>query len=244
MQKTLANWLRFSLGFVMLLSYAQATQASPSVPDTLEQRLAACSQCHGEKGQGNPDMPGVPHIAGKPAGYLYQQLQSFQTGRRDNDAMQYVVSNLTPAYLKTIAKHYASQPIVYVPKVPDGISDEVLAYGEDVVKNGDSIHRVPSCASCHGAKLTGVKPMIPGVLGLSYTYIKNQLHSWRANERSAAGMHCMWVVANRMTDKQVKAVAAWLSSQPLPDDPSLITEDQLSSPLPGWCGVEASEVTP
>ena len=51
-------------------------QDNLQVPDTMEQRLAACSQCHGEYGYGNTTDPNIPRLAEKPAGYLYKQLQT------------------------------------------------------------------------------------------------------------------------------------------------------------------------
>ncbi len=229
----------------LLLATTQVTQAAttPSQPDHMEHRLAACAQCHGEHGQGLEDKPGIPHLAGKPAGYLYQQLQSFRSGRRDNPAMQYVVRQLSPEYLKQIALHYASQPLVYEPEVPEGITKEQLERGKQLVHHGDG-HSVPSCQRCHGERLTGVKPMIPGIVGQSYKYLLAQFKHWRHDDRSSSGTHCMWVVANRMTDADIKAVSAWLASQPLPADTSLSELSDLPQELPGWCEIETVKVTP
>lgn len=226
------------------LGVGLASRSEAGVPNTMEQRLAACSQCHGARGQGNAQALDVPHLAGKPAGYLYQQLQSFKSGRRTHAAMQYVVDPLSLDYLRAMANYYARQPLRYEPAPLPDVAPAVMQRGEQVVRQGDVIRSVPACASCHGARLTGVKPMIPGILGLSYPYLQKQLSAWQSNERSAANMHCMWVVANRMSKRDIKAVAAWLSSQSLPEDTSLITEDELPQPLPGWCGVDSSEVVP
>lgn len=244
------KWLSGYRGFwgaatclLLLMGLSLPASAAPQVPNTMEQRLAACSQCHGKQGQGIVNKPKIPHLASKPAGYLYQQLQSFKTGKRHNPAMQYVVRQLSPAYLKDIAHYYAAQPIgTRTVPVPD-VSDAVMQRGEQLAKHGDPDHSVPSCQRCHGPSLTGVKPMIPGVIGLSYDYLQAQLQQWRSDERSSAGTHCMWVVANRMQQSDIEAVAAWLASQPLPADQALIRESDLPQSLPGWCHVAQSEVT-
>ena len=44
-------------------------------------RVLACASCHGDKGQGTND-DYFPRLAGKPAGYLYNQLVAFRDGRR------------------------------------------------------------------------------------------------------------------------------------------------------------------
>src|SRR5690554_8179978 len=86
-------------------------QDNLQVPNTMEQRLAACSQCHGEYGYGNTTDPNIPRLAEKPAGYLYKQLLSFKNGEGRNQAMEYVVRQLSPAYMQEIAQYYAAQRI-------------------------------------------------------------------------------------------------------------------------------------
>ena len=53
------------------------------VPDTLEQRVLACAICHGKQGEGIQKNEYYPRLAGKPAGYLYNQLVNFRERRRD-----------------------------------------------------------------------------------------------------------------------------------------------------------------
>ena len=48
------------------------------IPDTLEQRLASCTMCHGRNGEGLKAGEYYPRITGKPAGYLYNQLINFR----------------------------------------------------------------------------------------------------------------------------------------------------------------------
>ena len=77
--------MQWRLCYVALLSvgclgaregYAQSAEQAP---DTMAARVMACASCHGDKGQGtNNDY--FPRLAGKPAGYLYNQLVAFQTG--------------------------------------------------------------------------------------------------------------------------------------------------------------------
>lgn len=217
-------------------------QEEIQVPDTMEQRLAACVQCHGEYGYGNANDPNIPRLAEKPAGYLYKQLLSFKAGEGRNAAMEYVVRQLSPEYLKTIAEYYAAQRVPFHVHVIPELSDAVMQRGEDLVNEGDSARGVPACKHCHGPALTGVKPMIPGILNQPYDYVASQLRLWRSNKRSTESTQCMLVVANRMRKSDIAAVAAWLAIQPLPENREPINIESLPQELPGWCVLEEGEV--
>lgn len=223
---------------------ALAQGAAPAVPDTTQQRVAACTSCHGAHGEGAADDMQVPRLAGKPVGYLLQQLEYFQRGQRQHAPMEYVVRQLSPAYLRQIAEYFAAQQVPYRRQPVPVVSVETLRRGEQLVRHGDSSRGVPSCESCHGSTLTGVEPMMPGLAGLSYDYLSAQLMAWRTHSRAAAGPFCMSVVANRMRESDVAAVAAWLASQPPPADLHALPAGAQTEPLPGWCLIGTSGVTP
>ena len=76
--------------------------------DDMHERLAACAACHGEQGQGIRGAEYFPHLAGKPSGYLLEQLQGFRDGRRANTQMTWLVQYLDDAYMKEIADYYST----------------------------------------------------------------------------------------------------------------------------------------
>jgi cytochrome c553 len=78
--------------------YADAATQQAKVPDTIAQRVVACTTCHGKEGRATNEGY-FPRIAGKPAGYLYNQLVNFRDGRRDYPLMTYLVEHLTDSYL-------------------------------------------------------------------------------------------------------------------------------------------------
>ena len=86
---------------------AADAQAPGKVPNTIEQRLLACAICHGENGEGLRKNEYYPRLAGKPAGYLYNQLVNFRDKRRESAIMNYMVAFLSDVYLLEIAEHYA-----------------------------------------------------------------------------------------------------------------------------------------
>ena len=66
------------------------------------------------KGRAAPDGY-YPRIAGKPAGYLFNQLRNFRDGRRHYELMNGLLALLDDAYLHEIADHFASLDLPYPP---------------------------------------------------------------------------------------------------------------------------------
>jgi cytochrome c553 len=202
-----------------LLASTGSARSAEQVPDTMEARVLACASCHGAKGEGT-DNAYFPRLAGKPAGYLYNQLLAFRSGRRHYPPMNYLLEYLPEDYLKKMADYFAAQrPPFPLPAIAD-VSKEMLKRGEQLVTHGDSAKGVPACSGCHGPHLTGMEPAIPGLLGLRASYISAQLGAWRYGTRTAVAPDCMQIVAGHLTEDDVKAVAAYLSSQSGPPDPS------------------------
>lgn len=193
-----------------LLAHA-APPAPSKLPDTVEQRVAACIACHKVKEEGDAFFP---RIAGKPAGYLYNQLLNFREGRRKYPMMTYMVEQLPDAYLREIAQYFADLHPPYPTPAPTSATPAMIERGRLIVHEGDQANRVPACIACHGEKLTGVAPAIPGLLGLPRDYINAQFGAWRNKVRKAHAPDCMADVANRLSEADVAAVSGWLASQP------------------------------
>ncbi|HEX3504822.1 MAG TPA: c-type cytochrome [Xanthobacteraceae bacterium] len=216
-------------------SQVAVAQMAERPPDTMAARTLACAPCHGAQGEGTKDVY-FPRLAGKPAGYLYNQLEAFKDGRRHYPPMNYLLAYLSDQYLAEIAQHFATQhPPNEPPPIPE-VSQDVLRQGQAIATGGAAARQVPACASCHGAQFTGMEPGIPGLLGLRAAYISAQLGGFRYGTRSALEPDCMQVVAARLTEDDVKAVAAYLAS--LPGSPDAIPAKQGSWPLPFACGSE------
>lgn len=207
------------LGCGMALFSAVAALAAPEFHDTIAQRVKACTACHGDQGRSGPDEY-YPRLAGKPAGYLYNQLLSFRDGRRHYGLMTHMVDLMTDEYLMEIAQYFAGLEVPYPPPapLPDHPSAQALARGEQLVLHGDSAARLPACVACHGTKLTGAEPRFPGLVGLSVDYLSAQLGAFKTGERKAYPPDCMAKVAERLTDADAYAVAHWLASQAVPAD--------------------------
>ena len=199
----------------------------------MAQRTLACTVCHGAQGRAGPDGY-YPRIAGKPAGYLYNQLLNFRDGRRHYAAMARLLDPLSEPYLLEIAQHFSALDLPYERPRPPQVSAAVLERGRQLALQGDPSSRLPACVGCHGAALTGVQPNTPGLLGLPHDYLNAQLGAWRTGERRAHAPDCMAQVARTLTPEDLNAVSSWLASQALPAQPRAV--GKLPAPAPLECG--------
>lgn len=211
---------------------ADVAQAQP-VPDTLAARVQVCTTCHGEQGRAGPD-GFYPRLAGKPAGYLYNQLIHFRDGRRTHRLMAHLVDPLSDAYLRDMADHFAALDLSYPAPLPTQAAPAVLAHGQRLAREGDAARQLPACTACHGPALTGVQPHTPGLLGLPRDYVNAQMGAWRTGARQATEPDCMAHVARQLTLTDIAAVSAWLSAQALPADTR--PARALPKPPPLRCG--------
>ncbi|MGB6054676.1 MAG: cytochrome c4, partial [Burkholderiaceae bacterium] len=177
-----------------------ASAAAQKLPDTIGQRAAACTACHGHEGRAASD-GFYPRIAGKPAGYLYNQLVNFREGRRRYPLMIYMVDHLSDDYLHEIADYFANLHPPYPPPQPATAAPAVLERGWQLVFSGDTAKQVPACIACHGQGLTGALPSIPGLLGLPRDYLNAQFGAWKNGTRHAAAPDCMAQIAARLSDQ-------------------------------------------
>jgi cytochrome c553 len=214
------------------LVLAPARAAAP-VPDTMAQRLRACSACHGPEGRAAADGY-QPRIAGKPAAYLYQQLLNFREGRRSHAAMANLLAPLSDTYLREIAAHFAALDLPYPAPARHVLEPDATRLAERLVHTGDPARRLPACTACHGAALTGMLPARPGLLGLPRDYLIGQLGAWRTGLRQARTPDCMAQIARALAPPEIAALASWLAARPVPAPAH--PAPAVAGPLPLDCG--------
>ena len=186
-----------------------------TVPDTIAERVRACTACHGKEGRAT-NAGYFPRIAGKPAAYLTNQLRNFRDGRRSNAAMTHLLAHMSDDYLREMADHFASLDLPYPPPQTANAPAAVLQQAQTLVLRGDATRKIPACTQCHGKAMTGVLPAFPGLLGLPRDYLVGQLGAWQNDKRHADAPDCMGQIAKRLTVDEISAIATWLSSQTLP----------------------------
>jgi cytochrome c553 len=224
--------------FVCSSAFAQGASPAASNPgtgvqNTMAQRMQACVVCHGKEGRAT-NAGYFPRIAGKPAGYLYNQLKNFQDGRRRNVAMNHLVAHMSDDYLRAIARYFSESDLPYPPPQASTLTPQEVAMAQALVLDGAPQRRIPACVACHGGKMAGKLPATPGLLGLPADYLLAQFGSWRAGQRSAKAPDCMGEIARRLTPQEIGTVARWLSTQTLPTGTQ--PEAAGAAPLPLQCG--------
>ena len=194
---------------------ASAGPVAAKVEDTMAQRVQACTGCHGPQGRAASDGY-YPRIAGKPAGYLYNQLIAFRDGRRQYGLMNKLLAPLTDAYLREIAQHFAGLDLAYPkPQIATAPVD-ALSRGEALVLHGDAARGLPACVQCHGEALLGVAPALPALIGLPRDYLNAQLGAWRTGNRRALAPDCMAQIAKALAPTDIGALSQWLAARPVP----------------------------
>jgi cytochrome c553 len=227
------------LGLPLTISGTARAEDSSAPPSgavlDMANHVLPCAPCHGAVGEGGKN-PYFPRLAGKPSGYLFNQLLAFNQARRHYAPMNYLLEFQREDYLHAMAAFFSQQQLQQAPMAPPTASKAVLDHGQDLVEHGAAARSIPPCSGCHGVRLTGMEPGIPGLLALNADYITAQLGAWRYGTRTAAAPDCMQLVAARLTDADVTAVAAWLSSRPLPGDAAPLRANAQRTALP--CGSE------
>lgn len=190
------------------------------VPDTMAERVKACTICHGAEDKVGRDAY-YPRIAGKPQGYLFNQLRNFRDGRRYYQPMVVLLENMSDEYLLEIAHYFSSLQLPYPTPEKFHILPEETRLAEHLIYSGNPERGIPACSACHGDTLMGTEPAIPGLLGLSRAYITAQLGGWR-NGGIIRGQpsDCMSEIAKQLTDGEANAIAKWLANQTVSGKPN------------------------
>ena len=209
---------RAALGLSLLASATAFSAAAQTVPDPAKGQTdaALCAACHQADGSGMniPNADSWPRLAGLDADYMVQQLQDFKSGKRQNASMQPFAQMLDEQQMINISAWFASLPAPVLASNADSYSAEQLARGEQLAIIGDWDNYIVPCSSCHGPDNLGAGTVFPAIAGQHFGYIRDQLQNWQQEQRDNDPQQLMAAIAKRMTNDDIQAVAAWLSTQP------------------------------
>lgn len=171
---------------------------------------AACVSCHGAKGEGNGPA-GFPRLAGLSAPYIEAQLASFAGGQRQNPIMQPIAKALTKPESAAVALYFSKLPSTPPAAASDAARPDQP--GAWLATRGRWNDNLPACAQCHGPGGAGVGTAFPPLHGQSAIYIANQLHAFKNKTRPGGPMNLMAVIASRLSDADMTAVADYYAGQ-------------------------------
>jgi mono/diheme cytochrome c family protein len=185
------------------------------VPDTMAERIKACVGCHGPEDKMARDGY-QPRIAGKPEGYLYNQLLHFRDGRRYFRPMALLLAGLSDRYLLEMARYFSSLEQPYPPPERLVLSPGEIDLARKLVMEGDPSRDIPACVECHSEALMGAGQFIPGLLGLPRVYLIAQFGAWRSGGLlRGQARNCMSEIAGKLTAEESIALSGWLAAQPV-----------------------------
>ncbi len=180
-------------------------------PKAGKEKAAMCAGCHGEDGM-SIDPTSFPNLAGQYAGYIYKQVRDFQLENRSDPTMSSMASMVTETQdLKDIAAFFSSlKTMKGTPGDAKLASEGKVLYYKGNKKLGD----YAACVRCHGEKGKGKdknNALFPIIGGQQKAYLIKQLKDFKAGTRANDPASMMAMVAQGMSDKEIKAVAEYLS---------------------------------
>jgi cytochrome c553 len=207
-EPNMKSWVATFAGLIAIAApLGFAADADRKTPDPANgQKLASqsCAACHGLEGVS--PIPINPNLAGQHADYILKQLRDFKANKeRKNPAMMALVATLSEADMRDLAAHYAGQK----PKSGAAQSKELVELGQKLYRGGNAAAGLPACAACHGPAGSGIPVQFPRIAGQHADYTAAQLKAFRSGERANDTNQMMRMIAARMTDREVAAVAQY-----------------------------------
>lgn len=191
------------VAFISVTSAAAAEFGDPAKAQPIASQI--CGACHGA--DGNSPLPMNPSLAGQHPEYLFKQLNEFKSGSRSNAVMMGMVAGLSAGDMRNLAAYYAAQK----PAESAAKDKDLVAQGRKLFRGGNLSAGVAACAGCHSPNGAGIPSQYPRLAGQHPEYVVIQLNAFRAGERTNDANNMMRTVAARLTDKEIAAVAEYLS---------------------------------
>lgn len=172
-----------------------------------------CMACHGLEGAGASE-GAIPRLAGLPRDYLRRQLEAFINGGRSSAVMAPIALRLEDSERDAVAHYYASL-LGGTAAAPSKMKDAALVQrGGALAATGERPNDAPvtACSSCHEKAGGYAGAVIPQLAGQHASYIEAQLLAWQNGTRRTDPLDVMKNIADRLTDEDIAAVAAYYAS--------------------------------
>jgi len=191
-------------GTTAAIAAEAAKNEAPKAPDINAIVTTVCAACH--NADGNSVISTNPRLAGQHPAYITKQLNNFKSGERNNPVMTAMVATLTADDMVQAGIYFGSQK----PKGGNAKENGPGSLGEKIYKGGNSATGVAACAACHGPTGSGIPVQFPRIGGQHADYVMTQLKAFRSGERANDPNKVMRMVAARMTDQEIAAVADYI----------------------------------
>ncbi|TVO72512.1 c-type cytochrome [Sedimenticola selenatireducens] len=195
------KWLvSVSIVLAMVVSNAQAAGDAAAG----KAKSGTCLACHGA--DGNSANAVWPKLAGQHPSYIKKQLQEFKAGARKNDLMSPMAMPLSDQDMDDLAAYFSGQA-----QSPGVAAADQVELGTKIYRAGNVATNVAACMACHGPSGNGNPgAKFPRISGQHAAYLEKTLKDFRSGDRANDNAKMMQNVVNRMTDKEIAAVAQYL----------------------------------
>lgn len=180
-----------------IVSVALLACLTPATADTIAEKAAVCSACHGEAGV--PIDKSIPTLWGQNEGYIYIELRDMKKGARKNEQMAPIVENMSREDMLALAAYFAAKPWTNL--------QQPRATAEDS-KHFDSMANSAGCVGCHMAGYIGAGTQ-PHLAGQSYEYLAKTMLDFRSGAR--ANNSWMKDLLNTYSEDDIKQMARVLA---------------------------------
>src|SRR5215813_4401107 len=170
----------------------------PVAAASIEERLAPCLACHGERGQA--EQPEVPSLGAQPAFYVMVQLFMFRERLRTVEVMNAMTTGLTDDDLRQMADVIAKLP---PPRPVEDPGDPARLERARVLIQQ---HR---CNFCHNPDFSGAQ-QVPRLAGQREDYLVIALREYKNNTRRGYDP-AMAEVLYAISDEQILDLAYFLA---------------------------------
>jgi len=188
------------------VSHAQNKGAKPDLAKGQAIATKVCAACHAP--DGNSTISANPKLAGQFSEYLHKQLTQFKAnGARKSAVMMGMVASLSEDDVRDVAAYFAAQK----PKDGAARNAATVPLGQKVYRGGDVSKGLAACAGCHGANGAGIPSQYPRLAGQHAEYTEAQLRAFRSGERNNDANRAMRMVAEKLSDAEIKAVADYIA---------------------------------
>ncbi|MEO1244811.1 MAG: c-type cytochrome [Pseudomonadota bacterium] len=205
MKTTLGSLLTLS-ALLLALTAANAESLVEGDAEAGKAKSITCAACHGP--EGNSANPLWPNLAGQHAAYLASQLQAFKDSKRVNALMSSQAMLLSEQDMANLAVYYEGM----TPAVQAAADADLVARGEALYRGGNKETGIAACMACHGPSGKGnPATQYPALGGQHAAYTEKTLQDYASGERkSVAGNNAMNEIAAKLSDEEIKALAAYL----------------------------------
>ncbi|HYI27007.1 MAG TPA: c-type cytochrome [Bradyrhizobium sp.] len=181
-----------------IAALALALVASSASAETLEERMAPCLACHGEKGQSETE--NTPSLGAQQAPYTLIQLFMFRQKLRVFEPMNEMAKALTDDDLRTFSDYIAKMP---KPAPPADAGDPAR------MQRGQVAAQQHRCDTCHNLDFSG-KENVPRIANQREDFLAKTLAEYKDNSRTGYDAS-MADVMGTVTAEQIADLAYFLA---------------------------------